>query len=89
VDVVSVYDADLQGLDDPAVLAHASAQGRVLLTHNIRDFVALHHQYLSEARSHAGILLTHELYVGRLVTRILAFISQERDQDMANQLYYL
>jgi hypothetical protein len=89
VDAVSIYHAGLQGLGDPAVLAHASAQGRVLLTHNIRDFVALHHQYLAEGRSHSGILLSHELYVGRLVTRILAFISQAGDQDMAKQLYYL
>ena len=89
MDAVSIYDAGLQGLDDPAVLVHASAEGRVLLTHNIRDFVALHHHYLAEGRSHAGILLSHELYVGRLVTQILAFISTETEASMANQIRYL
>ena len=35
VDVVRVQDAGLSGADDPAVLAWAAAEGRVLLTHDV------------------------------------------------------
>jgi hypothetical protein len=57
-DVVSVVaDPALVGLPDDQVLAHATAQGRTLITANIKDFVALDGRYRAAGQSHAGLIL--------------------------------
>lgn len=52
-DVVTVQDAGLdnQGLADSAILAEATAQNRIVLTHD-RDYIYLH----AASTSHAGIV---------------------------------
>lgn len=50
-------EAELEGLADPEVLELAVAEGRVLVTANIRDFEPLLREWAEEARSHAGVLL--------------------------------
>ncbi len=36
LDLATVQDTGLSGADDPAVLARAAGEGRVLLTHDVR-----------------------------------------------------
>jgi hypothetical protein len=47
------------GRRDSEHLAHAAANGLVLLTLNPKDFRELHKQWVSEGRQHAGILLVY------------------------------
>jgi Domain of unknown function (DUF5615) len=57
-DVVSaVADPALVGLPDDQVLAYATAEGRVLVTANIKDFVPLDGRYRAAGQSHAGLIL--------------------------------
>jgi hypothetical protein len=57
-DVVSVVgDAALIGLPDDRVLAYATAEGRALVTANIKDFVPLDGRYRAAGQSHAGLIL--------------------------------
>jgi hypothetical protein len=57
-DVTSVVaDPALVGLPDEQVLAYATAQGRVLVTANIKDFVPLDGRYRAAGQSHAGLIL--------------------------------
>lgn len=51
-DVLTVQEAGRCGLDDPTVLANATAEGRVLLTHNRGHFWQLH----ASVTAHAGIV---------------------------------
>ena len=51
-----VEDRELIGLADEDVLARATADGRCVVTANVRDFAALHAQWASAGRSHAGIV---------------------------------
>lgn len=51
-DVLSVAEWGGNGLPDAQVFAHAQHQQRVLLTHNVVDFLALARQ----APQHAGVL---------------------------------
>lgn len=54
-DVVAVAElAELVGLEDPEILAHAMKTGRCLVTENVRDFALLAH-----IAGHHGILLVH------------------------------
>ncbi len=49
----------LEGLDDEEVLALASEQERILVTHNIRDFPAILREWAAAQRSHAGAILVY------------------------------
>jgi hypothetical protein len=57
-DVISVVaDSPLTGLPDDQVLAYAAAEGRALVTANIKDFVPLDGRYRAAGQSHAGLIL--------------------------------
>jgi predicted nuclease of predicted toxin-antitoxin system len=57
-DVQSAVQAGLanRGLPDEALLAHATAEGRVVLTHNRDDFVRLHRK----TPAHGGIIVCRQ-----------------------------
>jgi hypothetical protein len=50
-------EASLRGTPDAEVLELAAAQGRVLVTDNIRDFVPLSNAWAAQGRTHPGMLL--------------------------------
>lgn len=52
-----VADRSLVALPDERILAQAAADGRALVTANIKDFVPLDALYRSAGRTHAGIVL--------------------------------
>lgn len=57
-DVISVVaDPALVGLPDDQILAYAIAEGRALVTANIKDFVPLDARYRAADQSHAGLIL--------------------------------
>jgi predicted nuclease of predicted toxin-antitoxin system len=49
----------LEGLDDEQVLAAATAEQRILVTHNIRDFPAIVREWAAAQRSHTGVILVY------------------------------
>jgi hypothetical protein len=57
-DVIAVVaDPALVGLPDDQVLAYATAEGRALVTANIKDFAPLDTRYRAAGQSHAGLIL--------------------------------
>ena len=49
---------DLEGLDDPDVLELATKEeGRILLTHNVKDFPDILRDWADEGREHAGCII--------------------------------
>ncbi len=57
-DVVTARNAGNagRGCSDEEQLEYASAQGRVLITHDIQDYVALAREWHRSGRSHKGII---------------------------------
>jgi hypothetical protein len=51
----------LEGLEDDEVLALASAEQRILVTHNIRDFPGILREWAAAQRSHAGAILVYRI----------------------------
>lgn len=49
----------LDALDDDEVLALATRDGSILVTHNVVDVPPLLREWLSAGRSHAGVILVH------------------------------
>ena len=57
-EVISVVaDSALVGLPDDQVLAHATTEGRALVTANIKDFVPSDGRYRAAGQSHTGLIL--------------------------------
>lgn len=52
-------EAELEGLEDEDVLALASADGRILVTHNVADFPEILRDRAAGGRSHAGMILVY------------------------------
>jgi predicted nuclease of predicted toxin-antitoxin system len=52
-------EPDLEGLDDDQVLALASTEQRILVTHNVADFPRILREWASAQRVHAGIILVY------------------------------
>jgi predicted nuclease of predicted toxin-antitoxin system len=50
-------EVELEGLSDPEVLELAAAEGRMLVTANIRDFEPILREWAGESRPHAGVIL--------------------------------
>ena len=49
----------VRALDDADVLGLASADSRVLITHDVRDFPPLLREWAAAGRSHAGVILVY------------------------------
>jgi hypothetical protein len=89
IDAHNVYDLQQQGSPDAVLLQSTAAAGQVLVTHNIRDFVALHHAYLAEGRVHAGIVVTPVRPIGTLLERLVRLHESVAAADMQNTLRFL
>jgi nucleoside-diphosphate-sugar epimerase len=50
-------EPELEGLSDPNVLELATAEGRILVTANVRDFEPLLREWAGEGRPHSGVIL--------------------------------
>jgi len=83
----------LEGLEDPAVLELASAEGRVLVTANVSDFEPLLSEWAKEGRSHAGVILVpssvpNEAF-GVLIRGVRKTIGDVSQEGWANRVEWL
>jgi predicted nuclease of predicted toxin-antitoxin system len=62
LDVTSAHEAGNVGLDDAGQLRHATAEGRVIVTANIEDFLALDRAIIAANAAHACILLVSSAF---------------------------
>src|SRR3954471_22503753 len=79
-DVLTTEEAGLDTAPDEEQLAFATAEGRAILTYNIRDFATLHEACVVAGRPHAGIIVSRQL--GRREYRLLL----ERTLRLLNHL---
>lgn len=56
---------NLEGLDDPDVLELATQEGRILLTHNVKDFPDILRDWADEGREHAGCIILVGIQLGQ------------------------
>ena len=83
-DVLAIDEhRDLEGIDDPEVLALASDQNRILLTHNVGDFPDILRAWAGAGRTHAGCIIVVGVRLdqfGRLLRSIDAALGSAPDQ---------
>jgi hypothetical protein len=86
-------EAELEGLSDPDVLELAVAEGRVLVTANIRDFEPLLREWAGARRSHAGVMLLpssvrNEAF-GVLISGVEETLVDTRQEEWVDRLAWL
>jgi hypothetical protein len=57
LDVVSVHEIDRLGLSDEEQLRFAATEGRILVTRNRDDFLALTTEFYRRGKPHRGVLI--------------------------------
>ena len=91
IDVTTVLDEGRVGDSDRAQLAYARQIKRVLYSFNVSDFCRLHKEYLTEGRSHAGIVVVYRQRYssGEQLRLLLKLAGMKSAEDMTNTLLFL
>lgn len=84
-DVLALAEnATYEGLPDPQVLELATAEQRILITRNSRDFAPLARQWAEAQRPHAGLILIWTLdhsQFAKIVAGVERQLQQRPSQD--------
>jgi len=89
VDCLSTQEADKRGLPDHNQLAFAAAQGRAILTFNVKDFVKLANEYATSGRHHSGIIVSNNIPFRELLRRTLFLFMKHPIEDLTDKLIWL
>lgn len=91
-DVLTTEEAGKDTAPDEEQLQFAAAEGRAILTFNIRDFAPLHDEWHAAGRAHGGIIVSQQLgsrQYGLLLQRTLRLLNQFTSDEMASNLVHL
>jgi hypothetical protein len=91
VDVVTSLEAGMDGREDHEQLEFATAQGRVIYSFNTGDFFHLHTLFLSQGRSHGGMILApqQQFSIGEQTRRLLKIIGAKSAEEMRDWVEFL
>jgi predicted nuclease of predicted toxin-antitoxin system len=91
-DVLTTEEAGKDTASDEEQLAFATAEKRVILTFNIRDFAPLHETWQAAGRPHAGIIVSQQLgsrQYGTLLQRMLRLLNHFTTEKMLSNIVHL
>jgi predicted nuclease of predicted toxin-antitoxin system len=91
-DVLTTEEAGLDTATDEEQLSFAAAEGRAILTFNIRDFASLHTQWLAAGQTHAGIIVSRQLgsrQYGLLLERMFRLLDHLTADELGNNIVHL
>ena len=91
VDLMTVVDSGMNGLADSHQLKFAAQIGRAIYSLNVGDFCQLHHEWLAQGQSHAGIILVprQRYSTGEKVRRLLELIDAMSAEEICNTVEFL
>ena len=91
VDALTALDLGLTNSTDEEHLNWAVANGRVLYSFNVRDFMALHSEFLAAGKKHSGIVLGQQqrFSVGEQMRRLVRLSQMKSAESMRNTIEFL
>jgi hypothetical protein len=89
IDAVSTPEVNRLGEPDEAQLKWSTSEGRVLVTFNIGDFLALHTSWLGAGVSHSGIVVSAQRPIGDVLRRLLHLAATLDAEAMRDRLEFL
>lgn len=88
-DAVTARDEAMLTQPDTTQLAHATSLERCILTHNRVDYEQLHSHYLTEGRSHFGIIISSQRSPYEMARRLAILLNNLTSEEIAGQLLYI
>jgi hypothetical protein len=89
VDVITTQQAGKQRLSDKEQLVFSADEKRTIFTHNKRDFIILHDEFINKGAEHFGIILLDQLPVGIMLKRFMKLWFTLKAEEMENRLEFL
>ncbi len=89
LDTLSTSEAGRRGESDESPLAFAASTGRVLVSFNVAHFAALHAEWMSRGRDHAGIIVSSQRTIGDTLHRLIHVARSLDGEELRNRLEYL
>lgn len=91
VDVLTTNEAGMNGKDDDEQLEYATNVGMVIYSFNIGHFKFLHETWITEGKSHTGIILSQQqrFGVGEQMRRLLKIVHTLTAEQMIDRLEFL
>jgi hypothetical protein len=90
LDVLRVQDTALVGAEDPAVLAWAAVEGRILLTHDAATIPHYAYERIGAGEVMPGVIeVPLHMPIGQAIEELLLVIDASRPEDWVNQVVYL
>lgn len=91
VDLVTAVEANMVNRSDEDHLTVAVAGGRALYSYNIADYCDIHQSWLSEGRSHCGIILAPQqrFAVGEELRRMMRLLGALPASAMRDRIEFL
>ena len=88
-DVVHIANTEHSGIDDEPLLDFATAEGRAVLTYNVRHFVPLVRLWYEAGREHAGVILSIQLPPGELLRQVERLLATLSADELKNTVRWL
>ncbi len=88
-DCLTTQDAGNLGKSDQDQLSYAASHGRVLVTFDRGDFLALAKLWSASGQIHAGIILSKQLPLFDLLRQLLRLVYRHSKDDLASQILWL
>ncbi|MGH9222143.1 MAG: DUF5615 family PIN-like protein [Vicinamibacterales bacterium] len=79
----------LAGLDDPAVLAKAAEDGRILVTHDQSTMPGHFRQFIGSQTSPGLIVVSQQLSIRQVADDLILIWSATTPEEWANRIAYL
>ena len=90
LDLVRLQDVGLSGADDPAVLAWAAQERRVLLTHDVSTITRYAYERVQAGEPMPGVFeVSRDLSLGRAIEEILLLAECSLEGEWEGQVRYL
>ena len=87
--VVTASSIGKKGLTDKEQLHFAASEKRIIFTFNTGDYCELHTEFLSEGKTHEGIILSKQLPVGIIIKGLINICSMLKPDKMRNNIFWL
>ncbi|MDI6894535.1 MAG: DUF5615 family PIN-like protein [Bacillota bacterium] len=88
-DVLTTAEAGMIGRSDAQQGDFATSQGRVLFTHNVRDYIHLAQEYSRTRPSHAAITLAPQMPFKELLRLTLRLLAQIGSEPFTDRIQWL
>ena len=86
IDFLSAYDANLEGVLDPDVLALAAAEDRILVSHDFKTMPRHFGDFLQDRGSSPGVILVPQhMPVGEVIEELLLIWGASEAEEWQNR----